>query len=130
MSVREPQPPQDANVIAGNLFIKHMRFVHAGDRNHGHCHTYDHLTLITAGSLEAHYEGRVEILRAPHIFLTEKARAHQFVALEDGTTVCCIHVLKDLSNGDRVISEDTPLEEARRFMDYVCMRIDEQTTIV
>jgi quercetin dioxygenase-like cupin family protein len=71
-----------------------MHFEHAGDIEQGHCHPFDHLTLLASGSLRVTVEGQVTEFKAPHMIYIHKDKQHELVALEDNTTAYCIHALR------------------------------------
>ena len=100
-------PVSDYSVVQ-NIFFKMMCFMKRGDCNNGHSHTYDHLTVLSAGSILAVCDGKVGCFRAPHLFLTPRGRVHQFFALEDNTLVTCVHALRDPQSTDAIISPNYP----------------------
>lgn len=103
--------PQSRTAIAQNLYVRMMVFANAGDRNDGHSHPYDHLTLLASGRLRVSVEGRDDVeLVAPTVFLTPKGLIHRFVALEDNTVVTCMHALRD--EAGNIIPQDTSVAEA------------------
>ena len=99
----QPKRPDCKTTVAQNIFINMMTFRDRGDRNLGHLHSYDHLTVLSSGALEVHCDGMVGRFRAPHLFLTPKDRAHQFYALEDHTVVACIHPLRQPEQGTDIL---------------------------
>ena len=83
-----------------NLFSRQMHFKRAGDIEHGHKHSFDHLTLLAAGSLRVTLEGKVTDFKAPHMIYIHKDKEHELVALEDNTVAYCIHALRGKDDGD------------------------------
>ena len=71
-----------------------MHFVKAGDQNEGHVHNFDHITLLSKGSVEVNVEGNVSQFKAPHLIYITKGKAHFIKALEDDTIACCVHALR------------------------------------
>ena len=104
----QPKRPECKTTVAQNIFINMMTFRHRGDRNLGHLHSYDHLTVLSSGAIEVHCDGMVGRLRAPRLFLTPKDRAHQFYALEDNTVVACVHPLRHPAQNNEILPKDTP----------------------
>ena len=98
--------PSSDHTVVQNIFFKMMCFKDRGDCNNGHKHTYDHLTVLSAGSILAVCDGKVGCFRAPHLFLTPKGKVHQFIALEENTLVTCVHALRDPVVSDEIITPD------------------------
>lgn len=82
-----------------NVYIRQMHFEKAGDVNEGHCHVFDHQTLLAKGGLKAVVDGKTSYFVAPQIIFIKAGVMHEFTATEDGTLAFCIHALRD---GDRV----------------------------
>ena len=82
-----------------NVFIRMMSFEKAGDIEEGHTHEFDHVTLLSKGSLKITSDGKETIFTAPHLIFIAKDKEHRLEALEDGTTACCIHGVRD-DSGD------------------------------
>jgi hypothetical protein len=75
-----------------------MHFVKAGDRNEGHVHNYDHITLLSKGSMEVDVDGNVSRFTAPQLIYIAAGKRHFLTALEDDTIASCLHALR---TGDR-----------------------------
>jgi len=80
-----------------------MHFEHAGDFENGHCHTYNHATLVSVGAVR--YEvldgpcGNVvaeKIVTGPNFVFVEKDKYHRLTALQDNTVCACIHALRTI----------------------------------
>jgi quercetin dioxygenase-like cupin family protein len=71
-----------------------MNFAKAGDCNEGHLHNYDHITLLSKGSVEVDVEGQKTVFKAPHMIYIAKGKRHFLTALEDDTVASCIHALR------------------------------------
>lgn len=79
-----------------------MHFREKGDFEIGHCHTYDHGTLVATGKL------LVEMLRddgsvisqkeftGPSFVFIPKLCMHRLTALENNTVAVCIHAMRDI----------------------------------
>ena len=91
-------PKIDIGHVA-NVFIRMMTFEKAGDVEEGHTHDFDHVTLLSKGSLKVISEGKETIFNAPHMIFIHKDKHHELIALEDGTIACCIHGTRD-DSGD------------------------------
>jgi hypothetical protein len=92
------QPHTNIGCVA-NLFARQMHFVKAGDKELGHTHVFDHLTLLASGALRVTVNGAITEFRAPHMIYIKADHQHELVAIEDNTVAFCIHALR---NGDGV----------------------------
>lgn len=86
--------PETKMVCVSNLWVRQMHFLKAGDQNEGHVHNFDHITLLSKGSVAVDVEGSVTEFKAPHMIYIAKGKAHYLKALEDNTVACCIHALR------------------------------------
>lgn len=77
-----------------NLYSRMMHFKNTGDTEHTHTHSFDHLTLLAAGSVKCLVNGKETIFTAPHMIFIKKDAAHAFTALEDNTVAYCIHPMR------------------------------------
>lgn len=77
-----------------NLFSRMMHFKNAGDTEHTHAHSFDHLTLLAAGSVECVVDGVKTIFKAPNMIFIRKDKNHAFTALENNTVAYCIHAMR------------------------------------
>ena len=82
-----------------NLFCKQMLFAKAGDVEQGHCHSFDHTTLLGTGSVSVAVNGKSTKFTAPQMIFIKAELEHEITALEDNTVAYCIHALR---NGDGV----------------------------
>lgn len=82
-----------------NVFIKQMLFPKAGDFEEGHAHLFDHVTLLATGALRLTALDKSTDFAAPHHIFIPAGVVHELEALEDNTTVHCIHAIRD---GERV----------------------------
>jgi len=110
----------DIQVIAcSNVYIRNMFFKNKSDVEVGHCHTYDHATLLSSGSviyevLDAFNGNTVEYREfvAPAMIYVAKNKFHRLTALEDGTVCACIHALRTIE--DEIIPPDSIVETVDR----------------
>jgi quercetin dioxygenase-like cupin family protein len=79
----------------GNLWLRQMHFVNAGDQNDGHQHNFDHVTLLAKGSVEVDVEGSKSTFSAPQMIVIVAGKKHFMKALEDDTVAYCVHALRD-----------------------------------
>lgn len=71
-----------------------MHFKEAGDCNEGHVHNFDHITLLSKGSVEVDVEGQKTVFKAPHMIYIAKGKRHFLTALEADTVASCVHALR------------------------------------
>ena len=90
-----PDMPEALIGVVKNLWSKQMHFLKAGDTEQGHAHSFDHLTLLAAGSLKVTVNGVSTDFKAPHMIYIKQGDTHELVALEDNTVAYCIHALRD-----------------------------------
>ena len=109
-------PKIDIGQVA-NVFIRMMTFEKAGDVEDGHTHDFDHVTLLSKGSLKVISDGKETVFTAPHMIFIKKDEEHAFTALEDNTVAYCIHPMRI---GERV--ED--IADPSMFPDGVMIPFD------
>lgn len=106
------QPISTEIHIADGVFVKTMVVQKAGTLVPQHSHTYDHVSVLVKGSVKLWQDGVPDgEYRAPVGILIRARKKHLFQALEDGTTVLCVH---DIGTAEAVeIAEEHQLTEAR-----------------
>lgn len=86
------QPPVVEIRMADDIFVKQIVIGRAGSFVPQHAHTWDHLSMIAAGSVNVWSDGRfLGKYRAPTGIVIEANAKHLFVTLEDNTIIYCIH---------------------------------------
>lgn len=109
------KPTTDIKIV-DNVFVKMHLFNHAGDTHEGHSHTFDHITLLSSGSVKMiHDKGEAEY-KAPHLIVTPKGIKHQFIALEPNTVFCCIHAICEKNELDAIADQNITVEQAAEFL--------------
>lgn len=78
-----------------NLFSKQMYFAKVGDKEEGHAHLFDHLTLLAKGRLRVTVDGKASDFTAPQMIYIKAGKIHELEALSDETVAYCIHALRD-----------------------------------
>ena len=112
------RPTPDLKIV-DNVFVKLHHFLHVGDTHEGHTHSFDHITLLSYGSVKmVHDNGEAEY-KAPHLIVTPKGIKHQFTALEPNTVFCCIHAIREKDELDGIASPDISIEQAWELMGQV-----------
>jgi len=86
-----------------NLFSRMMVFENAGDKEMGHTHAFDHLTLLASGSLKVTVDGLESVFIAPHMIYIKADKNHELVAMEDNTVAYCIHALRDKNSTENIL---------------------------
>ena len=82
--------------IDRHLYIRHMTFRNAGDREPVHQHQFDHHTVLFKGRAQFLIKGHVLEKVAPEVVFIEANTDHEIVALEDDTQCACVHVIANL----------------------------------
>lgn len=99
--------------IVDNVFVKMMVCTEAGQEIMGHAHNFDHITLLSTGSVLMAARGTEVQYKAPQLIVTPKGVLHQFTALEPNTVLCCIHAIRDGDEIDDIASPNITPEQAR-----------------
>lgn len=86
-----------------NLWVRQMDFAKAGDKNEGHIHNYDHMTLLASGSVVVHVEDQTTVYKAPYMIMIAKGQRHFIESLEDNTVAYCVHALRNSESADAEI---------------------------
>jgi len=99
-----------------NVYCRLMNFKKSGDVENGHCHTYDHGTLLSKGKVlvEMLEDDGIKVVSkkvfiAPTFIYINKNHMHRITALEDETVACCIHALRDIE--ENILSSDFFVEQ-------------------
>ena len=107
--------PKVKIIAISNVYARCMFFENKGDIELGHCHTYDHGTLVSSGSVLVEMlddDGKVIGARpfvAPSFVFVTKLKKHRITALEDKTVAVCIHALRDIEGN--LLSSDFLINE-------------------
>ena len=107
--------PKVKIIAISNVYARCMYFEHKGDIELGHCHTYDHGTLISSGSVLVEMlddDGTVIGSRpfvAPSFVFINKMHKHRITALENKTVAVCIHAMRDVQGN--LLSPDFLINE-------------------
>lgn len=84
--------------VAGNVFIRPNR-LNKGQVIHGHAHTFDHVSYVTAGAAHVvatppngeRYERTIRASDDRNWLLIRAGVKHEITALEDGTKFDCVY---------------------------------------
>lgn len=86
--------PDTKMICVSNLWVRMMHFAKVGDKNEGHVHNFDHVTLLSKGSVNVYVDDNVTEFKAPHLIYIAKGKSHYIEALEDDTIASCLHALR------------------------------------
>jgi quercetin dioxygenase-like cupin family protein len=91
-----------------NVYIRQMHFQNSGYAETQHTHSFDHITLLSKGSLEVVCNNQTTVFHAPHMIYIRADYVHGMTALEDDTLAYCIHGLHNTPGKviDDMISND------------------------
>jgi hypothetical protein len=98
------EPITDLKLV-DNVFVKMHQLLNVGDTHIGHAHVFDHITLLSSGSVTMKHDNGEQDFVAPHLIVTPKGITHQFIAKKPNTIFCCIHAIRD---GDGVADVASP----------------------
>lgn len=94
------QPVVHIGCVA-NLYSRMMHFKSIGDKEIGHTHAFDHLTLLAKGKLKVTVEGTTTEFTAPTMIYIKADKVHELESLTPDTVAYCIHALRaDNETGD------------------------------
>lgn len=117
----------------GNIWVRANKLEQAGDTNGGgHKHYFDHVTLLTSGSVKVEVEGyEPKEFKAPNFIVVKKEHNHKFTALEDNTIYYCVFALRDVDgNVTEIYSGDnSPYGDAPEDYYEKMNELDKKTTI-
>lgn len=112
------KPLTDIKVV-DNVFVKYHLFAETGDTHEGHVHLFDHITLLSSGSVKmVHDNGEAEY-KAPYLIVTPRGIKHQFIALEPNTVFACIHAIRDKEELDAVADPSITAAQAWEILESV-----------
>jgi quercetin dioxygenase-like cupin family protein len=86
-----------------NLWSKMMVFEKVGDREVGHTHLFDHLTLLAAGALDVEVDGVKTNFVAPQMIYIKAGKVHELTATAPNTVAYCIHALRSGDGVDDIL---------------------------
>lgn len=92
--------------VVSNVFVKQLFFAKAGDIEQGHQHAHDHLSLLASGAVRIKIGEDTTEFTAPHMVFIRADQNHEITALEDGTTMYCIHGLRKEDGTDDMIEPE------------------------
>lgn len=89
-----------------NVFVKMIPLAKVGDKVRGHAHVFDHITLLSVGSVRMKHDNGEAVYTAPCLIVTPKGITHEFTSLADFSLLCCIHAIRDGDGVDDVAPQE------------------------
>lgn len=89
-----------------NVFVKMIPLAKVGDKVQGHAHVFDHITLLSVGSVLMKHDNGEATYTAPCLIVTPKGITHEFTSLTDFSLLCCIHAIRDGDGVDDVAPQE------------------------
>ncbi len=81
----------------GNVWVRQNVLAKAGDKQQGHAHSFDHVTLLAKGKVKVTVTGHEpKEFTAPTFIVIKKEFEHAFQALEDDTLWYCVFAMRDV----------------------------------
>lgn len=108
---------EDKIAIVSNVWVRQMHFKNKGDYNDGHVHAFDHITLLSKGSVTVTVDNIETDFVAPHMILIKKGAVHFLTAKEDDTVACCIHAIRTGEDVGDIIDPDMVPADATSIHD-------------
>jgi quercetin dioxygenase-like cupin family protein len=103
-------------LLVDNVFVKMMHMPKSGDIINGHAHTFDHITLLSSGSVLMEHDNGNNTFKAPQLIVTPKGITHKFTALEDNVLICCVHAIRDGDDVDDVAPQNINPSHAKALI--------------
>jgi hypothetical protein len=88
---------------AGNIYVRMMTFSEEGIQEPPHKHIFDHIQILATGKVKITVDGQESIHCAPKMIYIKKNVLHSIVAMEPGTTLMCVHGLREGYGGNDII---------------------------
>ena len=114
--------------IVDNVFVKMIPLNGIGDKVEGHAHVFDHITLLSVGSVKMKTvceEKQTENdYTAPALIVTPKGVVHEFTSLTENSLLCCIHAIREKDDIDGIASPNITIEQAQQLLGTVPLTKD------
>ena len=105
-------------LLVDNVYVKMMQMPKIGDIIKGHAHTFDHITLLSSGSVLMEHDNGSNTFKAPRLIVTPKGIKHKFTALEDNVLLCCVHAIRDGDDVDDVAPQNIDADHVAVLMSH------------
>ena len=81
----------------GNIWVRQNILGYVGNSHAGHQHKFDHVTLLSQGSVRVEVEGyEPKEYIAPTFMIMRKEKNHKLIATSPNTIYYCVFALRDL----------------------------------
>ena len=81
----------------GNIWVRQNLLEKAGQSNVGHKHAFDHVSLLTSGTVQIEIEGHPpKQFTAPTFIVIRKEHNHKFTAISDDVNWYCVFAIRNL----------------------------------
>jgi hypothetical protein len=114
----------------GNIWVRQNVMLTAGEVHKGHRHHFDHVSLLTNGSVKVSVEGsNPKTFTAPTFIVIKKEYMHSFEALTDNVVWYCVFALRDVDGEvtDFYSGDNSPYDGVESD-DYDRMKVVMQST--
>lgn len=116
--------------IVDNVFVKMIPLKGVGDKVQGHAHLFDHITLLSVGSVQMRHDNGEATYTAPCLIVTPKGVMHQFTSLTDFSLLCCIHAIRDGDDLDDVAPQNISESQAMVLFSKFPVTLEEKTIAI
>jgi len=99
--------------IVDNVFVKMIPLNGVGDKVAGHAHVFDHITLLSIGSVHMKHDNGETTYVAPCLIVTPKGICHEFTNLVEQSILSCIHAIRDGDGVDDIAPQNITEDEAK-----------------
>jgi quercetin dioxygenase-like cupin family protein len=84
-------------VAYGGVYMRQFRLKNKGDVHQGHRHSYNHITMLSQGSLMCEVDGfPTKVFTAPTPITIDANLWHRFTAMEPDTVYSCVFPVRDM----------------------------------
>lgn len=81
----------------GNIWVRQNQLERVGESSVGHKHKFDHVSLLTSGTVEVIVEGHPpKQFVSPTFIVIRKEQNHKFTAITDNVNWYCVFAIRDL----------------------------------
>jgi hypothetical protein len=101
---------------ASNIYIRSMTFHNIEDIETGVITDFDHIALLSSGSVEITVKDIITSFDAPHMILIKRGLDHKFKALEANTVIHQIHTIRETSSDNVLDPLQIPYEANPRLV--------------
>ena len=101
----------------GNIWVRQNVLRKTGDSSGSHYHLFDHISLLTHGTVSVEMDGYpTKTFTAPTFIAIKKEHSHKLIALTDDVVYYCVFAMRD-ENGE--LSDIVAPENAPYFLNEI-----------